>query len=73
MLSSQFIVRYKIIPRSKGGFNSLRPRGAYMRKKLTITDAANILSPGRRLAIIWATFVILSNGLTGTNFNEILI
>ena len=41
--------------------------------KLTIIGSDNGLSPGRRQAIIWTNAGILSIGLLGTNFNEILI
>ena len=41
--------------------------------KLTITGPDNGLSPGRRQAIIWNNAGILSIGLLGTNFSEILI
>ena len=41
--------------------------------KLTIIASDNGLSPGRRQAIIWNNSGILSIGLVGTNFNEILI
>ena len=41
--------------------------------KLTIIDSDNGLSPGRRQAIIWNHAGILSIGLLGTNFSEILI
>ena len=41
--------------------------------KLTIIASDNGLSPGRRQAIIWNNAEILSIGLLGTNFNEILI
>ena len=41
--------------------------------KLTIIASDNGLSPGRRQAIIWNSAGILSIGLLGTNFSEILI
>ena len=41
--------------------------------KLTIIASDNSLSPGRRQAIIWNNAGILSIGLSGTNFSEILI
>ena len=41
--------------------------------KLTIIASDNGLSPGRRQAIIWNNAGILSIGLLGTNFSEILI
>ena len=41
--------------------------------KLTIIGSDNDLSPGRRQAIIWNNAGILSIGLLGTNFSEILI
>ena len=41
--------------------------------KLTIIASDNGLSPGRRQAIIWNKARILSIGLLGTNFSEILI
>ena len=41
--------------------------------KLTIIASDNGLSPGRRHAIIWNNAGILSIGLLGTNFSEILI
>ena len=41
--------------------------------KLTIIGSDNGLSPGRRQAIIWNNTGILSIGLLGTNFSEILI
>ena len=41
--------------------------------KLTIIGSDNGLSPGRRQAIIWNNAGILSIGLSGTNFSEILI
>ena len=40
---------------------------------LTIIGSDNGLSPGRRQAIIWNNAGILSIGLLGTNFSEILI
>ena len=40
--------------------------------KLTIISLDNGLSPGRRQAIIWTNAWILSIGLFGTNFGEIL-
>ena len=39
----------------------------------TITGTANGLAPGQHQAIIWTNAGILSIGLLGTNFNEILI
>ena len=48
--------------------NSLRPSC-----KLTIIASDNGLSPGRHQAIIWNNAGILSIGLLGTNFSEILI
>ena len=53
--------------------NSLRPSDSYMVCKLTIIASDNGLSPGRRQAIIWNNAGILSIGLLGTNFSEILI
>ena len=41
--------------------------------KLTIIASDNGLSPGRRQAIIWNNDGILSIGLLGTKFSEILI
>ena len=41
--------------------------------KFTIIASDNGLSPGRRQAIIWNNAGILSIGLLGTNFSEILI
>ena len=41
--------------------------------KLTFIASDNGLSPGRRQAIIWNNAGILSIGLFGTNFSEILI
>ena len=41
--------------------------------KLTIIASENGLSPGRRQAIIWNNAGILSIGLLGTKFSEILI
>ena len=41
--------------------------------KLTIIVSDNGLSPGRRQAIIWTNAGILSIGLLGTHFSEILI
>ena len=41
--------------------------------KLTIIGSANGLSPGRRQSIIWTNGGILSIGLVGTRFSEILI
>ena len=41
--------------------------------KLTIIGSDNGLSPGRRQAIIWNNGGILSIGLLGTNFSEILV
>ena len=41
--------------------------------RLTIVASDNGLSPGRRQAIIWNNVGILSIGLLGTNFSEILI
>ena len=41
--------------------------------KLTIITSDNGLSPGRRQAIIWNNAGILSIGLIGTKFSEILI
>ena len=41
--------------------------------KLTIIASDNGLSPGRRQAIIWNNAGILSIGLSGTNFSEIII
>ena len=41
--------------------------------KLTSIASENGLSPGRRQAIIWNNAGILSIGLLGTNFSEILI
>ena len=41
--------------------------------KLTIIDSDNVLSPGRRQAIIWTNAGILLVGPLGTNFSEILI
>ena len=41
--------------------------------KLTNIASDNGLSPGRRQAIIWNNAGILSIGLLGTNFSEILI
>ena len=41
--------------------------------KLTVIASDNGLSPGRRQAIIWNNVGILSIGLLGTNFSEILI
>ena len=41
--------------------------------KLTIIASDNGLSPGRRQAIIWNNARILSIGLLGTNFSEILV
>ena len=41
--------------------------------ELTIMASDNGLSPGRRQAIIWNNAGILSFGLLGTNFSEILI
>ena len=42
-------------------------------KKLTIIGSDNVLSPGRRKAIIWTNAGILLIGPLGTNFSEILI
>ena len=53
--------------------NSSRPSDAYMSSKLTIIASDNGLSPGRRQAIIWNNDGILSIGLFGTKFSEILI
>ena len=41
--------------------------------KLTIIGSDNVLSPGRRQAIIWTNAGILLVGPLGTNFSEILI
>ena len=41
--------------------------------KLTIIASDDGLAPGRRQAIIWNNAGILSIGLLGTNFSEILI
>ena len=41
--------------------------------KLSIIGSDNGLSPGRRQAIIWTNAGILSIGLLGTKFSEILI
>ena len=41
--------------------------------KLTIIGPDNVLSPGRRPAIIWTNAGKLLNGLLGTNFSEIEI
>ena len=41
--------------------------------KRTIIGSDNGLSPGRRQAIIWNNAGLLSIGLLGTNFSEILI
>ena len=41
--------------------------------KLTTTGSDNGLSPGRRQAIIWTNAGILSVGLLGWNFSELLI
>ena len=41
--------------------------------KLAIIGSDNGLSPGRRQAIIWNNAGLLSIGLLGTNFNQILI
>ena len=41
-------------------------------RKLTIIASDNGLSPGRREAIIWNNARILSIGLLGTNFSQIL-
>ena len=41
--------------------------------KLTIIASDNGLSPGQRQAIIWNNAAILSIGLLGTNFSDILI
>ena len=38
--------------------------------RLTITGSDNVLSPGRREAIIWTNAGILLNGPLGTNFRE---
>ena len=42
-------------------------------RKLTIIGSDNVLSPGRRQAIIWTNAGILLIGPLGTNFSEILI
>ena len=45
----------------------------FHRSELTIIASDNGLSPGRRQVIIWNNAGILSIGLLGTNFSEILI
>ena len=52
--------------------NSLRQSDECV-SKLTIIDSDNGLSPGWHQAIIWTNAGILSIGLLGTNYNEILI
>ena len=48
-------------------------RRIYASVKSTIIGSDNVLSPGRRQAIIWTNAAILLIGSSGTNFIEILI
>ena len=49
------------------------PTYMYMSLKWTIIDSGTGLSPVRRQAITWTNAGLLSIGLVGTNFSEILI
>ena len=66
---------HKAITSTNVDLSSLTHWGRVMRKcvsKLTIIDAGNGLSPGRRKAIIWPNAVILLIWTLGTDFSEIL-
>ena len=66
--------KYILMPHNSGG-NELTQWGRVTHiciSKLTIIVSDNVLSPGRRQAIIWTNAGILLIGTLGTNFSEIL-
>ena len=77
-----FCTKYSLISHYKGSHNMLMlvshlthwGRATHICvSKFTISASDNGLSPGRCQAIIWNNAGILSIGLLGTNFSEILI